>query len=311
MFTRQKEIQQLMGDGAHLVISISGGKDSDTMLYDLVTWYSLNRFPGKLMAVHADLGRVEHPESLPQCRAVCQALGIPLHVVKRDIDLLDGWIKRRATLDAQGKHDKPHWSSSAARYCTSDWKRSPIDKFIRNQFPSDATVICAIGLRAEESPARKKRESLTLRTGCQAPTKNRVVYNWLPIQRYSLEDVWATIGYSLSELKALQEDYQTALKTDDKDAIWVLENTFRAHIAYLRGNDRVSCVFCVLAGSSPDWRIGAIHHPDHYRELVNQELSTGFSFTNAKWLADVAPHLLTEEEKILLAQLKGSRIENT
>jgi 3'-phosphoadenosine 5'-phosphosulfate sulfotransferase (PAPS reductase)/FAD synthetase len=150
------------------------------------------------------------------------------------------------------------------RYCTSDLKRGPISRFIRQNFSGN--VVCATGLRAEESTARAKRETFRLRKDCTAPTKGRFVYDWLPIRDWSEADVW----------RCIQQH----------------GNIY--HEAYQHGNQRLSCALCVLA-SVNDLINGAVHNPDTYREYCRIEAITGYSFRKDFWLSDLKPNLLPQE----------------
>ena len=57
------EIYDVLASGAHLVLSVSGGKDSDAMSYELLYHHRLHRFTGEIIMVHADLGRMEWLET--------------------------------------------------------------------------------------------------------------------------------------------------------------------------------------------------------------------------------------------------------
>ena len=69
------------------------------------------------------------------------------------------------------------------RQCTSDLKRGPIEKFIRS-LPHRLVVNC-FGIRAEESRARL----LPLSTNRSLPTRQRTVYDWLPMYEQSLSEI--------------------------------------------------------------------------------------------------------------------------
>src|SRR5260370_8128474 len=75
--------------------------------------------------------------------------------------------------------------SAQFRQCTSDLKRSPIDKFIRS-LPHRLIINC-IGIRADESAQRGKLATWKLNKSLT--TRQRTVYNWLPIFRFSLEEI--------------------------------------------------------------------------------------------------------------------------
>ncbi len=56
----------------------------------------------------------------------------------------------------------------------------------------------------------------------------------------------------------------------------------------------MSCKFCIL-GSQADLLGTTLHEESHdlYREQVQLEIDSSFSFQDNKWLGDIAPHLLT------------------
>ena len=191
---------------------------------------------------------------------LAQRKGVPLHVVRwQHGDLIDR-IWQRYHKDPS----RPCWPSSQMRYCTSDLKRGPISRWLRNTFPS-GNVVCSMGLRAEESSARAKRQTFRLRKDSSAPTKGRFVYDWLPIHDWTEADVWNCIR----------------------------QHGDIAHPAYRleRPNQRLSCALCVLA-SLNDLINGAVHNPDTYREYCRIEAVTGYSFRKDFWLSDVKPDLL-------------------
>lgn len=159
---------------------------------------------------------------------------------------------------------RPCWPSSAVRYCTSDLKRGPISRWIRNAYPT-GNVVCAIGLRREESSSRAKKLSVSVREDCTAPTLKRLTLNWLPIHQWTIVDVWNCIQ----------------------------RNGDICHSAYRLGNTRLSCACCVLA-SVNDLLNGAVQNPDTYRELCRIEAVTGYSFRKDFWLSDLKPDLLPQ-----------------
>lgn len=286
------EIANRLDDGAALVISVSGGKDSDAMLRSLVSARLYYGWQGGIYAVHADLGRAEWQATLPHIQRVTASLDVPLHVVYHTYgDLLDGIRRRMAT-----RPDAPPFPSSAARWCTSDWKRSVIDRWIRQTFTGDCTVICAMGIRAEESKGRAAKPMTAIRAGASAPQKRREVIDWLPIHKWTLADVWEELGYTLTELQAIQSETR---QTGTPPA------SFNAHPAYAHGNQRLSCAMCVLA-SVNDLLNGAHYQPETYRELCQIEIDSGFSFRNGFWLGSLRPDLLTDAQRAWYEQREAS-----
>lgn len=126
----------LRREDAALYVSISGGKDGQAMIIALARLHASRQWACGLFAIHADLGRVEWAESLPQCQRICDELGIFLKVVKRPQgDLLQEIQDRQAKLTGTGRSA---WPTATQRYCTADQKRGQIEKAKRQPFWPDA-----------------------------------------------------------------------------------------------------------------------------------------------------------------------------
>ncbi len=146
-------IARAMELGAALAVSVSGGKDSMVMLRHVTALHRRYGWKGEIYAIFAELGRIEWSGVTEHIRQACDRLGIRLIVVQRQKGgMIDRWRERYETLKAEG-NTKPFWSSSAQRYCTSDLKRTPIDAYLR----SHQLVVCATGIRAQESASRAKQ----------------------------------------------------------------------------------------------------------------------------------------------------------
>ena len=283
-----KHIQIALKQGASLAISISGGKDGQAMTKHIVDWWTNNNFSGDIFAIHSDLGRIEWEQSLPQCKKICKMFGIKLVVVRREKgDMIDRWQERMDVLKGTGK---PFWSSASQRYCTSDMKRSPINKYLRKY----NFIISAEGIRAEESKARagkpichirthitfKRLKDMALGQALECRKDNeRLAITWNPILKYTIGDVWKTFGHTQEDLNTRRQLYvqgkaQEALKG------WSF------HPAYVLGNERVSCSMCILACNS-DVRNGIKHYPKIYNILRRMELKSGCTFKNGKSLFEI------------------------
>ncbi|MBZ0295323.1 MAG: phosphoadenosine phosphosulfate reductase family protein [Anaerolineae bacterium] len=262
---------QLLRDGATLVLSVSGGKDSDAMSHHLLERRQTEGWSGDIVMIHADLGaRVEWQQTPDYVQNLARRKGVPLYVVRwTHGDLIDR-IWQRYYKDPS----RPCWPSAQMRYCTADLKRGPISREIRHLFPS-GNVICAMGLRAQESQTRARRSTFALRADTSAPTKGRFVYDWLPIHDWTETDVW--------------------------DCIRRHGDVY--HEAYSLGNHRLSCALCVLA-SLNDLINGAVHNRATYREYCQIEAVTGYSFRQDFWLSDLKPDLLPESTLIAVRDHK-------
>jgi 3'-phosphoadenosine 5'-phosphosulfate sulfotransferase (PAPS reductase)/FAD synthetase len=97
--------------------------------------------------IHADLGEVEW-------------IGVQNHIVtntRHPVNVAKAVKQNGEVKTLLGMvEDRGKWPSSSCRQCTSDLKRGPIFKFIRNdlkQREASIAVNC-MGIRAEESSAR-------------------------------------------------------------------------------------------------------------------------------------------------------------
>jgi 3'-phosphoadenosine 5'-phosphosulfate sulfotransferase (PAPS reductase)/FAD synthetase len=279
-------IDYAISKGAKLVASISGGKDGQAMVRKLMQNVNVSQ-----SLIHCDLGRSEWHESLPQCQTQADEYQLSLQVLKRSDGkgLMEHMSDRMQTLAGSGK---PFWPSSSARYCTSDLKREPSDKYFRNM--GEDFIISCEGIRAQESKDREKKQPLSIRTRPsssyyegmtveQAITAfepgKRLVLTWYPIFNFSLDEVWATYGMNRDGLLEAREIYK---RTNDVAPWWPF------HPAYAYGNDRVSCVLCIL-GSMNDLKNGARHRPELLAEMIDMEKSGEATFKNKFSLKQLLP----------------------
>lgn len=238
-----------------VLINSSAGKDSQAMLSHLVALadnQGVDR--GRLVVVHADLGRVEWAGTRALAEDQAAAYGLRFEVVARTEDLLDQVVTRHETLRAKGDTTTPAWPSSAARYCTSDQKTSQVAKLMTRLSAahraagntSPIRILNCLGIRAAESPARAKKTPLGPDS---ASNGRRTVTRWLPIFDWSDTDVWDTIRAS----------------------------GLPHHPAYDAGMPRLSCVFCILAGRR-ELTLAARLNPELAAEYLAVEKRVGHTF---------------------------------
>ena len=282
-------VRDAIARGATLSISVSGGKDSQAMLSVLAGIEARRK-----QIVHADLGRAEWPQTPDFVDKLSADSGIGLNVVRRVRGDLVSRIEQR--LDSVSSIDgstpaKPFWPSAMQRYCTSDMKRGPIQKQQRSLGKGELIVSC-VGMRAEESKARAKKCPLEIEKAITSKALHgldpaaavrrwdgtgRLVLRWLVIHDWSQADVWHEIGHSLADLDRRRAMYRAA-EPGSLDG-------FKAHPAYVFGNERLSCALCVLA-SVGDLCNGRQHHPELYRRYVELEERSGFTFRDGFSLKD-------------------------
>lgn len=260
-----------------VVISTSGGKDSLAMMSHVVGMAKGQGYPlEKLHAFHADLGTMEWPGTKELVREQCRHFGLELRIGKyrdrdgENPDLLEYVQRRRKKLLADGRPDAPAWPSSAARFCTSEFKRAPGGRNITALHrevlggASGVRILNAFGFRSEESPARAKRpvtaENKKLTTG------KREVTDWLPIHDWDERAVWAEIKRTGA----------------------------RHHSAYDLGMPRLSCVFCIFA-PKPALMIAGKANPELLDRYVAVEDEVGSDFRQGQPLRDIKEALARGE----------------
>lgn len=235
------QAMKAINDGAIVFCSHSGGKDSQAMYAFLRSFVPHDQ----IVVVHAHLGEVEWDGVKSHIRTNIEH---ELHVVTAqwkeggEKNLLNMVARRFET-----RPDAPSWPSAAYRQCTSDLKRNPIQKFMRHEMKRRGSLLAinAMGLRAEESSARAKRQVWSVNKAMSKA--GRQVFDWNPIHHWKVAEVFAFIA------QAGQRPFH----------------------AYASGNERLSCVFCIM-GCNGDLRNGARHHPELAAKYIKLERSTGY-----------------------------------
>lgn len=234
-----EQINQLIADGALFVANHSGGKDSQVMLIEL-----LKVVPAKqILVVHASLGDVEWGGALELAQQQAADAGLPFVVARAVTGFLE-MVERRF----EKRPDAPSWPSPKYRQCTSDLKRGPIEREVRRYAKQHGhtTIVNCTGLRAQESNNRAKVPVFQRST--RNSTAGRTWYEWLPVHTMTTDQVFAGIAAAGQQ----------------------------PHPAYAQGNERLSCVFCIM-GSKRDLANGAKQNPDLFARYVALEQKTGYT----------------------------------
>lgn len=282
-FAIDERIEDAARNGAVFALNLSGGKDST------MSAHAANRMLDDLghprsrrIAIHADLGRAEWRSTNETIKRQAAQLGLQLVVTRRLTgDMIARWEQRFDQgwdLYTQLKLARLRgpWSTANSRFCTAEMKRDVLHRYLASTFPGE-TIVSVLGIRHAESlrrsrtPISKIDEKLKRANGT-----NGIL--WHPSIYISTEDV-----YRYHKLHGL-----------------IL------HEAYARYHaSRLSCAYCVLASQS-DLTIATsvTANRDLFHHLVEMEIRTGFSFQQAKWLADIAPHLLSDDQRLRLAAAK-------
>jgi 3'-phosphoadenosine 5'-phosphosulfate sulfotransferase (PAPS reductase)/FAD synthetase len=198
-------------------ISSSAGKDSQAMLFYVAGLLRERSLLDRGVVVHADLGRVEWPGTREIAEAQAKAAGLSFKARARPQgDLL-------THVEQIGK-----WPMPTQRYCTADHKRGQIlvvmtelaaEARARRGLPDDAPIriLNCIGLRAEESPGRRRAAAFQPRA--RGSSARRQIDVWLPIHAWTEAEVWSAVRASGAPV----------------------------HPAYAAGLPRASCVLCIYA----------------------------------------------------------------
>jgi DNA sulfur modification protein DndC len=217
LFDSRKDHRIDFDQNIPIVVNVSGGKDSSALLL----WIKAH-YPNPITAIYNDTG-FEHPGVEGYIRNMTSQLGIPLVVTQPTTDLLS-LVLHYGRIPGFG-----------CRYCTRSLKMNPGNKWIRNTYPEGKVIQC-FGFRAEESPARAKKQVLVRYD--DLCTRNREVMNFAPLHDWQTSDV-----VELVEAEGFK-----------------LFHTYE----YL---SRLSCRFCFLAGKR-DQDATRINDPDGYEQVL-------------------------------------------
>lgn len=226
-----------------IIIQTSSGKDSLVAMHRTVAAAKAAGCLHKVRVMHCDLGS-EWPGVPELARRQAEHYGVPFLLVTPDGGFL-GMVENRQM-----------WPDAKRRLCTSALKRDPtgpvITAWVRELgLDRQAIVLNVMGVRGAESTARALKARLALDT--RTTSANRLVLTWNIIHGLSEQEVWQDI----------------------------VSNGLEYHPIYDTGLERLSCVYCVLAG--PEWLILATRvcfalempHPQTFAEL---ERRIGHSF---------------------------------
>ncbi|MBB4574414.1 phosphoadenosine phosphosulfate reductase family protein [Rhizobium lentis] len=266
---------------APVAIGVSGGKDSQAAALATFRYLDSISHGGPRILVHSDLGVVEWDDSLPVCERLAKHLGAELLVVRRNAgDLMERWEARwRSSVERYEKLSTvtlvPCWSTPSMRFCTSELKTHVIRAALKRRY-GGRLIVNVTGVRRDESSARAKA-SIADREAEQP------IINWRPIVDWTVQDVFSAIDTSGVVLHPAYRDF---------------------------GMSRVSCRFCIMSNIA-DLTAAAAQPESHdlFRRMVALESASSFAFQGARWLGDVAPHLLDEKSQRALATAKVKATE--
>jgi len=275
------DVAALLAAHAPVAIGVSGGKDSCALALVVVEHLRAIGHRGSVVLVHADLGRVEWRDSLPTCQRLAAHLGVGLLVVRREKgDMMDRWLQRwrdnvRRYVELECVKLILPWSTPSMRFCTSELKTSVIHQALVRRFPRQ-TIVSVSGIRHDESRDRASAPISAPAPGLERTKLATRGFDWHPLVEWTENDVKA---YCASRGFALHEGYTRF------------------------GMSRISCAFCIMADAADLAASSACSdNQDIYREMVALELRSTFAFQGNRWLADVAPDLLSFHADYVVAR---------
>ena len=232
-------VKDLRDRGAVFFISHSGGKDSQTQTLELSRLVPVDQ----IVIVHADLVEQDWDGAFDHLVATVPA-GVKITKCR----------SRRTFF--QMVRERGMWPSPKYRQCTSDLKRTPIEKVIRQELKARGTLLAVscMGIRAEESYTRAKAKPF--KKNNRLSKAGREVYDLLPIHDFTTQEVFERIA------------------AGGQRPHWIYK-----HLG------RLSCIICIF-GSPKDILISGTLRPDIFNECVSIEKEIGHTVKIGKTLEE-------------------------
>lgn len=206
----------------------------------------------KIVVSHQDLGVVEWFGTKELVKKQANLFGLKTYYsTRRNKNGIEENLLEYA--ERRGK-----WPSSAQRWCTSDFKRGPGSRVVTmlTKHLKKSNVLYVFGFRRQESPSRKKKETLSINKGLT--TKKRLVHVFNPILEMIEKTVWRII-------KLFNLPY---------------------HFAYDLGMPRLSCCFCIYSPFEA-LVLAGWHNYELLEEYVRIEKKIRHSFNMLFFLSEV------------------------
>jgi len=247
------EIKEFLSQGFdHVVVSVSGGKDSTVLMQ-----YAVDNFPKeKIVCVHAVI-EIDHKETIGVVEEQCRFFDLPLVKVQainkkgEDIGFLD--VLTRPRMDRETKEEKEQkFPDMQNRWCTSILKIGPINKYCNSL---TGNIVELIGERARESTQRSGLEAIrpVKKENSDGTTRksrnNNTITKFSPILEYTEREVWAVI-----RAKKIPE-----------------------HPCYGWGFTRASCAICIFSGND-EIVLAAKYQPEIVADYIIAESKISHTF---------------------------------
>ena len=239
-----------------ILINSSAGKDSQAMLDRVSYQAEKERVSDRLTVVHADLGAMEWQGTRELAEKQAEHYGCRFEVTK----YRDEAGKEKSLLEYIEERGK--WPDSKNRFCTSEFKRGPIGRVMTRlaselELKRPAKILNCMGLRADESPARAKKQEIEPNKRFTTKT-TKTVTNWHPLLNWTADQVWQTIN----------------------------ESGVEHHCAYDKGMPRLSCCFCIFANKDALVTAGYENY-DLLKQYAQVEKKIDHTFRHKEPIAEI------------------------
>lgn len=270
MGTNLNQPQLALHDDSHIVVSISGGKDSVVTLLE-----ALERFGREQVIAHHQVILEDWPGTIEYCQDVCNRLHVPLYQSQARyhgyeccqchnhyLSSLPGASCRvcgcrealflrmvESVLDLVEWREM--WPSLSVRFCTSYFKRDNFNMWARaHKDMLGAHPVIALGERWLESPGRARLPELRTRS------KMEWMLEWRPVLTYRRIDVFRKMRqYGIEPHYCYKVQGMTEHDMYERDQ---------------ESGARMSCVMCFLKSAD---QMRASYQDDRARPVIDRGLA--------------------------------------
>ena len=142
------DILEALLNQSPILAGASGGKDSACMIILLHKFLNSIQYTGEKLICHADLGEIEHIESIDEVRRLANFVGWKLKIVRREKGgLLERYTQRwqdncRRWANLECVNLISPWPQANSPFCRSETKVAPITQAAVKLFPKTLNPQC-------------------------------------------------------------------------------------------------------------------------------------------------------------------------
>ncbi|MDD5201589.1 MAG: phosphoadenosine phosphosulfate reductase family protein, partial [Sulfurimonas sp.] len=203
-------------DSRSFCVAYSGGKDSSAVVYLVIKMLQQIKNPKKTIYILNSNTFAELPPVLEHLQKSLKSIQEFSVKHKLPIEVIEVVPEMKNTLNVQlfGVGMPP--PSQTLRWCTDKLKVQPIDKKIKELFPS-GEFISVLGTRSDEGYKRQERIEQRTVKGTDLKLNDRYpkASNLMPIENWSTKEVWSYLLSQTNEL--IDVDFLWKLYSDASD----------------------------------------------------------------------------------------------